>query len=341
MKRIRVAIVGVGVMGQTHAHVYHKELSSEVELVGICDTNAEQGQKVATQTQSQFFPKYEDLIGKIDAVNIVVPTFLHHQVALFFLEHRVPILLEKPIASTVKEAEEIVQLAESTQTLLQIGHLERFNPVFTRLKEKNLKPAYIEAYRIAQFTPRVKDVGVVLDLMIHDIDIVLHITRSPIRQIQAVGVNIMGEHEDIANARIEFENGCVATLTASRISMKRERKIRLFGKNFYGILNYDQLTGQIIEKDPVVDGKWLLEHNITGISALNPEVLEVVGKLLKVDNFSLSHEERPLQKQLRSFIQCVRENKTPEVTGRDGLMALQTGVEICNQLERFKRHHLP
>lgn len=340
MERLRVAVIGVGSMGQIHAHVYCQELADEVELVGVCDVHEEQGRKIAEKNQTHYFSNYADLVGKIDAVNIVVPTSLHHKLALFFLYHKIPVLLEKPIASTIKEAQEIVDVAESTNTILQIGHLERFNPVFTRLKEKNIKPAYIEAYRIAQFTPRVKDVGVVLDLMIHDIDIVLHMTRSPIRSIQAVGVNLMGDHEDIANARIEFENECVASLTASRLSMKRERKIRLFARNAYGILNYEQHTGQIIEKDPVVDGKWLLEHNITGISALNPETLELIGELIKVDNFSLAHEEKPLQKQLRSFIACVREKGIPEVTGRDGLIALQTGVEICEQVNKFKRHHL-
>jgi predicted dehydrogenase len=339
MNPLRVAVVGVGAMGQLHAHIYHKEIP-QVQLVGVCDVNPTQGQKIAQLHQTEYFPHYQQLLGKVDAVNIVVPTALHYEIALFFLKNQIPILLEKPIASTVKEAEEIVATAKTHQTLLQIGHLERFNPVFKRIQKEKIQPAYIESHRIAQFTPRVKDVGVILDLMIHDIDIVLQLTRSPLKNILAVGVNLMGDHEDIANARLEFENGCVASLTASRIAMKRERKIRVFAKDAYIILNYDTHTGQIIQKDPQITGKWLLEHNITNIADLNERTLELVGNFIHVDNFSLSHEERPLQQELRSFISCILEKKAPEVTGEDGLIALKTGMEICAQVEKFKKNHI-
>ncbi len=231
MSKIKTAVIGVGYLGKFHAQKYAQlELS---ELVAVCDASLEIAQAIAGEHDIPAFTDYHDLIGKVEAVSIVVPTQKHYEVAKVFLENKIHVLLEKPITSTVAEAEELVKIAEQNKCVFQIGHLERFNPAVLALENELKQPLFIESNRIAPFNPRGADVNVVLDLMIHDIDIILDFANSPVKHIDANGVAVISKEIDIANARITFENGCVANVTASRVSMKSERIMRIFQHDAY------------------------------------------------------------------------------------------------------------
>ena len=231
MSKIRTAVIGVGYLGKFHAQKYAQLESSE--LVAVCDASLEIAQAIANEHDVPAYTDFKELIGKVDAVSIVVPTQKHYEVAKVFLENKIHVLLEKPITSTVEEAEELVKIADENKCVFQIGHLERFNPAVLALEDELKQPLFIESNRIAPFNPRGADVNVVLDLMIHDIDIILDFARSPVKSIAANGVAVISKEIDIANARITFENGCVANVTASRVSMKSERIMRIFQHDDY------------------------------------------------------------------------------------------------------------
>ena len=231
MRKIKTAVIGVGYLGKFHAKKYSFLPNSE--LVAVCDVNREQCEEIAASHGVLAVNNYQDLIGQVEAVTIAVPTVLHHTVAKFFLEHKIHVLLEKPIASTVAEADELIRIAKQQDVVFQIGHLERFNCALQALKHVLKQPRFIESYRLAPFRPRGTDVNVVLDLMIHDIDIIQDMVNSPIKSITANGATVLSNHTDIANARIQFENGCVANVTASRVSAIVERKLRIFQHDAY------------------------------------------------------------------------------------------------------------
>jgi predicted dehydrogenase len=246
MEKIRVGVVGVGHLGQHHARNY-----SEIdgcELVGVADVDRKAASRVASQNRTQAFFDYKLLIGQVDAVSIVVPTVYHHAVAREFLENGIHVMVEKPITTTVAEARELINLAEARSLILQVGHIERFNVAVVKLQEVLTNPGFIESHRLGPYDPRVRDVGVVLDLMIHDIDIILQIVRSPIVSIDAVGVPILSPREDIANARIKFANGCTANLTVSRVTPNKMRKIRIFQPNTYVSVDYMKQSMEIYQK---------------------------------------------------------------------------------------------
>jgi len=237
-RKVDIGVIGIGHLGQ-----HHVRLLSEIEganLVGISDLNETAGTELSAKYNVPYFKDYRDMISKVSAVSIVVPTVLHHEVAKFFLERNVHTFIEKPITKTLQEANDLVALAGEKQLTLQVGHVERFNAAIMKLQTLCETPRFIECQRMGPFSPRIQDVGVVLDLMIHDIDIVLSLVKSPIKQIDAVGIAVLTNNEDIANAHILFENGCVANLTASRISEERVRKLRIFELDKYCSLDYAQ-----------------------------------------------------------------------------------------------------
>ncbi|PKL48044.1 MAG: UDP-N-acetyl-D-glucosamine dehydrogenase [Candidatus Riflebacteria bacterium HGW-Riflebacteria-2] len=307
-QEVKIGVIGVGHLGQHHAR-----LLTEIEgakLVGICDVN-EAGRELAEKYAVPFYRNYRELEGKVDAVTVVVPTVLHHEIARYFLERNVHTFIEKPCTKTLDEANDLVSLAGKKQLTLQVGHVERFNAAILKLQSLCDSPRFIECQRMGPFSPRIQDVGVVQDLMIHDIDIVLSLVRSPIKHIDAVGIAVLTDNEDIANAHIVFENGCIANLTASRISEERIRKLRIFELDKYCSLDYANQAITLRRKSN-------LEEKIIR------EELEV-------------HKAEPLRLELEHFITCIKERKKPLVTIEDGKNALEVAVEILEQV----KHNLP
>jgi len=245
-KHIRAAVVGVGYLGQFHAQKYAK--MENVELVGVVDTDIERAHEIASALSSRAYSNYRDLFGKVDAVSIVVPTSAHFEVSRAFLEHNIDLLIEKPITTTIEEADALIGISESRGLLVQVGHLERYNPAVVALKDIIKNPIFIESHRLSIFKSRATDVSVVLDLMIHDIDIILNFVKSEQKHIHATGMPVVTANVDIANARLEFRNGCVANITASRISMKDERKIRIFQRDAYISIDFANHEATIVHR---------------------------------------------------------------------------------------------
>ena len=231
MKKIRVGVIGVGYLGKFHAEKYSR--MKDTQLVAVVDIDQSQAKNVAAALGTCALTDYRDLFGSVDAVSVVVPTEAHYAVGAAFLNHGVDVLIEKPMTTSLEQADELIKIAESKRRILQVGHLERFNPAVIALKDIVNNPMFIEAHRLSIFKDRSTDVSVVLDLMIHDIDIIMNVVKSEIKSIHAAGVPVICEYADIANVRLEFESGCVANVTASRISIKNQRKIRLFQKDTY------------------------------------------------------------------------------------------------------------
>lgn len=305
MQGVKIGVVGIGHLGRHHARLL-AEIEG-AELVGISDVNEAAGNEMSEKYNVPFYKDYRDLAGKVEAVTVVVPTFLHHEVARFFLERNVHTFIEKPITKTLEEANDLVALAGEKQLTLQVGHVERFNAAILKLQSLCESPRFIECQRMGPFSPRIQDVGVVQDLMIHDIDIVLSLVRSPIRHIDAVGIPVLTENEDIANAHIVFENGCIANLTASRISDERIRKLRIFELDKYCSLDYANQAITLRRKSN-------LEEKII------QEELEV-------------HKAEPLRLELEHFITCIKERRKPLVTIEDGKNALEVALEILAQVK--------
>jgi predicted dehydrogenase len=311
MSVLRTAVVGVGYLGNFHAQKYAAIQDSE--LVGVVDNDPVRVAEIAAALGVQAYSDHRELIGKVDAVSVVVPTQHHHAVARDFLAAGVHVLIEKPITVTIEEADDLIALADKNGLVFQVGHLERFNPVLVALGGVIQEPLFIESVRIAPFKPRGTDVNVVLDLMIHDIEIIQHIIKSPVERIDAIGAPVFTGEEDIANARILFRNGCVANVTASRISLKSERKMRIFQRNAYIILDFQNRKVLLAQK---------------GIGELYPGVPNV-----KVDERDLG-EADALRSEIESFLEAVREGKPPLVSGLDGRMALETALKINISLGR-------
>lgn len=302
MNKLKVAVIGVGNLGRHHARVY-SELP-DVELVGVIDLDEKRAGKIARRLGTSSFRDLGDLPGPVDAVSVVVPTDSHHLVASRALAMGVHVLIEKPIALNTEEASEIIDLARKNGRVLQVGHIERFNPAILALKKILTRVGFIEVHRLAPYKREGTEVGVVLDLMIHDIDIILNIVDSPIKDIRAVGIRVLSPSEDIANARLEFENGCVANVTASRVSFDKMRKIRIFQSNAYISLDYQRQEGMIyrLEGGRIVREKMPLE------------------------------KDEPLKLEITSFLRCVRASEEPLVPGEHGRQALRVAAEITRIL---------
>jgi predicted dehydrogenase len=302
MNKIRVAVIGVGHLGSIHAKIY-KEIGN-CSLIGVCDTDKTHLNHASTSLDVTAYTNYEELFGKVDAVSIAVPTKLHYKIANDFLKHNIHTLVEKPFTPTLEEADSLIKTAKENNLILQVGHIERFNSAFAATQKIIKDPKFIECHRLSSFPNRSLDVGAVLDIMIHDIDIILGLVKSEIKQIESVGINVLTKFEDIANSRITFKNGCVANLTASRISDETMRKIRIFQENTYISLDYKEAKAVVYKKGAFT----ITKHDLP------------------------IEKEQPLQKELQSFIDCVANHSEPLVSGPVAREALKVALEIQNQI---------
>ncbi|MBU4133925.1 Gfo/Idh/MocA family oxidoreductase [bacterium] len=308
-KVIKTAVIGVGHLGQHHARLY--SIMKGVELVGVSDTDEKTGRQIAAKYGTRFWANPDDLIGKVDAVNIATPTIYHYPSVKKFLENGVHALVEKPITADPAQAQAMVDIADSKNVILQVGHVERFNGAVIGAREYINNPRYIEVIRISPYPKRSLDIGVVMDLMIHDIDIILSFVKSDVVKIDSTATAVLSKNEDIANCRITFENGCVASVTASRISYKAERKIRIFEEDRYISLDYgkQKVTVYRKKKDKV--------ESIKDIELKRPRIKKT----------------EPLAEELQDFIRCVREGRYPQVSGRHGLNALKLVLRILGNIK--------
>jgi len=314
MKPVKVGVIGVGYLGRFHAEKYAGLPGAE--LVGIVDTDPETARQVAQKFNVPAFSSYRNLLDKVDAVSIVVPTKLHHEIAQEFLKSGVDVLVEKPMTTTIKEADELIETAKSAKCIFQVGHLERFNAALLSLDGIIKKPMFVEAHRLAPFKDRGTDVDVILDIMIHDIDIILNIVGAPATSIHAVGVPVVSaEKNDIANVRLEFATGCVANVTASRISVKEMRKIRVFQQDAYLSIDF---AAQQVEVYKKMDASGQYES-----PQISYEQIDI-------------QQRDSLQEELKSFLKSVQSRSVPEVPGEAGRNALKVALEIVEQVESKK-----
>jgi len=302
VSKLKVAVIGVGSLGAIHAKIYAS--MEDVDLIGICDTDKNRLKEISSELKTDQFLNYTDLIDKVDAVSIVVPTKDHHRIAKEFLKKGIHLLIEKPITQTVEEADELLSIAKEKNLTLAVGHVERFNAAVEAIQKIKGDIKFVECHRLGPFAPRIKDVGVVLDLMIHDIDIILWLIGSPVKSVEAVGVSVLSKHEDIANARITFNNNAVCNITASRITAYTMRKIRMFQPNAYISLDYVKQEAAIYKK----------------------RLGKIVSQQIDIK------KEQPLQKEIASFLQCVKTGKKPLASGEEGREALAVALEVLRKI---------
>lgn len=317
MSKIRCAVIGVGYLGRFHAQKF--QLIPNAELVAVCDVNPEICDSVSIELKVPAYLDYKDLFGKVDAVSIAATTNKHFEIAKACLKQGIHVLIEKPITETVAQAEELILLAKAHQVKLQVGHLERFNSARLALDQYLETPQFIESERLAPFNPRGTDVNVILDLMIHDIDMIQNMVKSPIVAIDAQGTPVLTKGIDIANARITFANHCVANVTASRISFKTERKTRIFQKNSYISIDYHNKQFAVFKK---------------GNGEMFPGIPEITRDQMEFEKGDALLEE------IKAFINCIEKNTVPLVTGEEGRDALETAEKITqlitdNLIERY------
>ncbi|MFH0764051.1 MAG: Gfo/Idh/MocA family oxidoreductase [Candidatus Omnitrophota bacterium] len=303
MEKLKVAVVGAGRLGTFHSRVYSR--LKNVKLAGVCDCNLERAIEIGKKYHTASFSDYEDLFDKVEAVSIAVPTSLHYNIAKDFLKHGIHVLIEKPITKTLSEADELIDIAGENNLIIQVGHIERFNSAVLAIEPYLQKPKFIECQRLGPFHKRVEDVGVVLDLMIHDIDIVLGLMKQDVVNIEAVGLSTISDYEDVANVRLTFEDGTIADITASRVTKDVVRKMRIFQEDSYVSLDYLSQDTAIFRK---TDDK-------------------IVKEKIKIK------KKNPLKKELKSFIECVRAGRRPIVSGVEGRRALQVALEIVEKIK--------
>ncbi|MCE0497913.1 MAG: Gfo/Idh/MocA family oxidoreductase [Methylacidiphilales bacterium] len=303
-ENIRVGVIGVGHIGREHARIYSQ--LPGVDFVGVYDIEAKIAEKVAQRHDVKAFPTAQALAEAVDAATVATPTSTHHEIAGLFLGLGRHVLVEKPITDNTEQAKGLIDIASSKDLVFQVGHIERFNPALQALEEKLTRPRFIEAHRLSTYPGRSTDIGVVLDLMIHDIEVVLHLVRSPIQSIDSVGTAVLSKGEDIANARIRFESGCVANLTTSRISFEKMRKIRVFQDDAYLSLDYFDQSGVIYRK---------MENRI-------------IKENIKVE------KDEPLKLELSAFVDCIRRHGSPRVGGPQAAAALAIAMQVTEQIAR-------
>lgn len=308
---IKVGVVGVGHLGKEHARIYSQ--NENCTLVGITDSDPKTAETIARKLRCRVFNTASDLAREVDAVSVVVPTSLHWQVARELLQQGKDVFIEKPITETTAQAEDLVKLAREMGKLIQVGHIERFNPVLSYLEQNLKEPKFIEAHRLSPYPGRGTDVSVILDLMIHDLDVILHLVDSPLISFDAVGVAVLSKSEDIANVRLKFANGCVANITTSRISPEKLRKIRVFSANSYISLDYQNQEGEVYWKEA---------------GAIKREKVPVT-------------KDEPLKLELASFLESVRAHSEPRVDGVAGKRALDVAVKLIEQIRLEASPNLP
>jgi predicted dehydrogenase len=309
-KAFRVGVAGVGAIGRNHARVMSEIAAAsegKIEFGAIFDVDQARAAELAAQFNTTAVSDLSAFASHVDAATVAVPTIYHKQVGGFLLENGKHVLIEKPISDSLEEAQWLVHKAEDSGLILQVGHIERFNPVMRQLEERMSKPRFIEVHRLSPFPNRSIDIGVVLDLMIHDIEIVLHLVKSPLVDVDAVGIPVLTRREDIANARLKFADGCIANLTVSRVSPEKMRKIRVFQSESYLSLDYQEQSGWIYRKDG----------------------MQIVREEVQVE------KDEPLKCELAAFVECARQGKRPVVTGQEGTEALRIALQITEQIEKL------
>ncbi|MBN2030561.1 Gfo/Idh/MocA family oxidoreductase [bacterium] len=322
MNKIKVGVVGTGHLGRFHAVNYAQ--IPEVDLVGVTDIEPGKARSVASETGCTPYHDLESLLNKVEAVSVVVPTNSHFNVCQKVLKSGIHCLVEKPIAQTTDEADRLIAMADQNRVIFQVGHVERFNPAMHALQGMKIEPRFIESHRLALFNPRGTEVAVVLDLMIHDIDVILSLVQSPVQTVDASGVAVVSDSIDIANARIRFENNCVANLTASRISQKKMRKMRLFQKDTYIAVDFLQKKSEIFQLVEKGKGGGLVVGDI-GVEDKKREIIYQSPP---------PPQKEGLRKELETFIQTIRGKTPPAVTGREGRAALALAMVILEKSER-------
>jgi len=330
--KVRTAVVGAGKMGTIHAKVYDQLPQSS--LVAIVDTDAARAKRLAQKYRCSDYTDCRDILGKVDAVTIATPTVTHLELAKIFIKNKVAVLIEKPLAVNARQGKKIVSLARKHDCVVAVGHSERCNPVVQAMKRLDVEPRFIEADRISPYPFRSTDVGVVLDVMIHDIDIILSLAASKIKRVHAVGVNVIEDKEDICSARIIFDNGCVANITASRLALKTERRLRVFSRQAYLSLDYFKKSGMIIKADPNINVvKWIQERKASGkfdMTNVNwPDLLHI--EQLDID------DKEPIRLEQEAFLRAVADRTlAPEVSAKEGLAALECAEKILRSIRKHK-----
>jgi predicted dehydrogenase len=307
MKKPRVGVVGVGHIGKNHARLYAAETAAE--FIAIYDTDRAVAEQRAAEFGVRAVATLEEFAEQVDAASIATPTSTHFEIGKELLARGKHLLIEKPIADDTAHASELAELAAARGLVLQVGHVERFNPALSALERRLTNPRFIEAHRLSPYPNRSTDIGVVLDLMIHDLEIILHLVRSPVQTIDAVGVPVLSRGEDIANARLRFENGCVANITSSRISPEQMRKIRVFQEDVYLSLDYQNQSGEMYRR---------------------------TAEGLKREDVEIEREE-PLKRELAAFVECAATGRAPKVSGFQAAAALELAVEITKRIDSAPR----
>jgi len=330
--KIRTAVVGAAKIGSIHAKVYSQLPDSQ--LVAVVDADKARAAQLAEKYGCVAYTDCKEILDKVDAVTIATPTTTHLELAKLFLYNRIPVLVEKPLASSVREGRKIVSLARRYDTVVAVGHSERCNPVAQAVKRLDIEPKFIEAQRVSPYPFRSTDVGVVLDIMIHDIDIILSLARSKIKRVDAVGVTVIQGGEDICNARIVFDNGCIANITASRLALKTERRVRVFSREAYVNVDYLKKSGIVIKTDPnknVVDmiKEWRGRNDFNPVAVNWPDLLHI--EQLEID------DKEPIRLEQEAFLRAVKDRSCePEVSAEEGLAALRCAQKILRAVKKHK-----
>lgn len=314
-QKIKTAVIGVGHLGKAHARVYHT--IEDAELVAVCDTNETTGRELAQAYGAKFTTDFCDLLGDVEAVSVATPTINHHEVTCACLEAGISVLVEKPISRTLEEADEMIRLADAKGVVLQVGHIERFNPAFQALQQQLTCPKFFEAHRMGIFTLRSLDIDVVMDLMVHELDIISSLVKSEVVKIEAVGIPILTQKIDLANARLEFADGCIANITASRVAGERLRKLRVFQPNEYYSLDYAEQQVGMFKLVPPKDAGALPDIVAQGLEVTKRE---------------------PLLAEIESFVSSVRSRSAPVVTGAEGRRALALALEVLGKIKAHAVH---
>lgn len=313
--KMRFGVIGAGKIGTYHARTLAK--MPQVELVGVCDCNLWRAQKLAWRCNCVAYRNYQDIISQVNAIVVAVPTEIHAEVGVAAMEKGVHCMVEKPLASSLKEAKRLLEVSESRKVILQVGHVERFNPAILETFKHVKRPRFVSIERLGPYDPRVSSIGVILDLMIHDLDILLTMIDSPVESFEAVGAGLLSPREDIANVRIRFKSGCIADVTASRISLEKARRMRIYQEDAYISVDYVSSRVKIYrKKNPVV-------KSLKDINILYPKL----------------EKQEPIKSELTHFIDCINHSKKPWPSGEGGIKALKLALQITDELQKYELSH--
>jgi predicted dehydrogenase len=332
MARVRVAVIGVGHLGRQHARILAG--LPDVELVGVADVNGDQAQAIARQYSTAAYTVHWPLLNLVDAAVIAVPSVDHFAVARDFLRRGIHLLVEKPLTTTLAQAQDLVALAREHGALLQVGHIERFNPAFEELQRRPLQPKFLECHRVGPFTGRSTDIGVVLDLMIHDLDLLLALVKSPVVAVEALGASLLGGHEDVVHARLTFANGSMANLTASRITPRPIRRLRIYAPEGYVGVDFAKRHLVLVQPSEQLRRQGLDPGLLTptGLSRLREELFERHLQLCELD----CNNGDQLTRELREFVSCVQTGQQPRVSGEDGARAIELASQILASVQAHR-----